>query len=305
MSSIVYRDWSWDITVENVSGVMDNVHVTYWENDSQTPVTSITDATGVITKTMTQNVNQIDNVSDITVTNKTPHIISVCKYNYEPRSVVFSFLASRVDTIILRLNNNITESDESVVSGYTGISIDHVNQEITLTENHTLAELYDYSQYDVVQNPQKLYPTGVLKTDDGDNYTLAYDLTIDGCSLSGSGYINMENDTLTMLNGGSTTINIKDINGLSVGIEITALDITDGTPIEDAMVFLEDTSNNLIIKALTDVNGKVSTTYLYTADVNVQGRVRKGTSPIFYKTATINGIITTLGFKQNIFMVRD
>lgn len=118
-------------------------------------------------------------------------------------------------------NPFITESDEETVADYGGIIIDHENAEITITEAHSIEELYDYCQYNLTQN---LNETDFFTTIDGVNYTSIYDITVDGCTLSGSGKrINMPTKTFSAVNGGGTSATINDINGIMVGFTITGL----------------------------------------------------------------------------------
>lgn len=92
-----------------------------------------------------------------------------------------------------------------------------------------------------------------------------------------------------------------------VPVKITVKDINTGLPIENARVFLETNPGGVdIFNTLTDVNGIVQNTqYAYTANQDVIGRVRKASSPTYYKTSPIVGTITDLGLEQTIFLIPD
>lgn len=111
---------------------------------------------------------------------------------------------------------------------------------------------------------------------------------------------------LTVLNGSGASTTINN----SVNVKITAVTTT-GTPISGARVFLETVSGGTDIfdgsdaTSLTDANGEVSTTWNYTADVAVTGRVRKGSSSPYYRTGQIVGTIGATGFDVTIVLVRD
>jgi len=65
-------------------------------------------------------------------------------------------------------------------------------------------------------------------------------------------------------------------------------------------------SHRVILDGDTNVSGIVETTaFNYTSDLAVTGRVRKGTSSIYYKTSPVSGTITSAGFDATAFMVKD
>jgi len=108
--------------------------------------------------------------------------------------------------------------------------------------------------------------------------------------------------TPTYRNGsGATTV----INN-SVSVKITVKDAVTKTVIQGARVFLKTTPGEVtVFNSLTDVNGKVETTYNYTTDENVTGRVRASSSTPYYKTSDITGQITSTGFETTILMIKD
>ena len=67
------------------------------------------------------------------------------------------------------------------------------------------------------------------------------------------------------------------------------------------------TSHRAILDGDTNPSGIVEdTTFPYTSDLAVTGRVRKGTSPTYYKNAPVSGTITSAaGFDTTIFLVSD
>lgn len=94
-----------------------------------------------------------------------------------------------------------------------------------------------------------------------------------------------------------------------VPVSITATE-TDGTPIEDARVYVyADSGGPLsagdpILNALTNVSGVASGTTEYLGDQPIRGRVRKGSAP-FFKTSPFSGTITSDGFSTTVLMVPD
>lgn len=65
------------------------------------------------------------------------------------------------------------------------------------------------------------------------------------------------------------------------------------------------TANTLIINSLTDAAGEFSTSFNYSTDQPVIGRIRKSTESPFYRTFPIVGTITDVGFTVNAIMISD
>lgn len=92
-------------------------------------------------------------------------------------------------------------------------------------------------------------------------------------------------------------------------VRVTVIDAITKSAVPGAMVYLyEDNSlQTQIFKEQTDSSGIVETTsYNYPGtDVDVIGRVRKGTADPFYRTSDISGTITQNGFQTNVQLIRD
>lgn len=65
------------------------------------------------------------------------------------------------------------------------------------------------------------------------------------------------------------------------------------------------TATSVIVSDTTDVNGEVSVTFDYSGDQPITGRIRKGTSSPYYKSAPFVGTLTSTGFDEIVFMVSD
>jgi len=146
----------------------------------------------------------------------------------------------------------------------------------------------------------------------------------DGLTFTGFGADGTETAAIYNNSGGSVTINVtngsaptvRNSSGSSTTVQvlapvvITAVE-SDGTPIEDARVYLETTPGGVEIfdgsdgTSLTDSNGEVSIDFTGTTPVNVTGRVRKSTTSPFYKTGVISGQVTSSGFSATVVMVLD
>ena len=263
MSSYLEKKWDWTVQTVKGSSAESDVKVFLWENDTTSDTSYTTDSDGKIATIARQASYTIDNTDDVTETLKTPHTISVCKYGLTPVALVVAFDAARSDTMYMEDNPYITETDESTVDGYTGISIDHSNELVTISEDHTMDELYDYMQHDMQSNPVKAHPKGALITNNGSDYTLVYDLTIDGCTLSGSGkFIDMHNNELTLSNDGSTSVKIQDVNGVLVAFSLYGL-------IDGSEVRVYKKSDMSELAGIEESGTSFAYNYNYTEDVDV------------------------------------
>lgn len=123
-----------------------------------------------------------------------PFVVTARHYGYLYNNAIFQ----TVDPVI-------TQPNASIVAAYTGIAINHTTDTITLTANRTVAEIYDYAQWDISQTANLTvaqYLSGDLT-----NLTSAYNIVIDGATISGSSsnVILAPGFSASLLNGGSST----------------------------------------------------------------------------------------------------
>ena len=376
MSTTLYRQWTWDLNVQESGTGKSGVKVVAWDSDSSTAILTVTtDASGDITQqVITQEVISITTAQVLTTDTKTPHVTACLLYGLTPYSLNINFIDQRADTFYLETNPYITESDVAVVAAYTGITVNHTTEVITLSASCTINKLYDYCQYDAAANPQKAFPEGVLRTTDGKNIVCDYDITVT------SGTFDLSTLSLTfasgkyaIMNGGTiyngtvdnvywqsittmsdlvvtdtivytenVTVAISDctvyevdteagetvvlnltnstvsVNSDSANITINnAVTITisaknsAGIGIVDARVYLIAAAGGglaqgtVITNTLTDATGKVTFSFNYTGDQPVTGRIRKATTPPYYKTYVLGGTITSSGYTVDAILIED
>lgn len=149
-----------------------------------------------------------------------------------------------------------------------------------------------------------------------------FELNLDNITFNDFASIHVQysgTDTLDLVNINGSNGSIGSVTGGGslnfidpVTVRITAVDASDGSVIQDARLLLEaDTGGPLpngteILSGLTDVNGVIEdTAFRYSADQPVVGRLRRGTNPIYYRTARISQTITSSGLDITVLMVRD
>jgi len=231
MAGIVNREWSWNLNVKKGSTNESGVKVVVWDSDSYTAVvTQTTDSNGNITEqNLKEAIYSVTSTSTVSTDTKTPHVISCVKYGLVPFGININFNSARNDTFFVEDNDYITESSKTTVAAYTGITINHTTDTITLTSHRSILELYDYCQNEAYDSPQKDYPEGIMTTEDGINYFSYYDIINDGYQFDG------KHKTISFASGKDFTVDsvgtIKDlkiIGDLIWGTQITVnnVDVT-------------------------------------------------------------------------------
>jgi hypothetical protein len=111
-----------------------------------------------------------------TINPVTPVKIRAIRYGYSAYSAATGLGGPVNQTIALLDNDFITQTNESTVSGYTGITINHTAGSVTISSNKTLAEIYDYCQLESQENPRDF--DAILTTRDGVFFECNYDFII-------------------------------------------------------------------------------------------------------------------------------
>lgn len=183
------------------------------------------------------------NNGSLSVEDYNPFTFKIAKYGYVLHSIAKTVAVKDFTSVVL-VTSPFIVAPESTAAAYTGITIDGAAKTIIMTANHTMQELYDYSQWWACQsaNMQHAEP---IATADGSSYASTYSLTIDGCALSGSGRLNLGGNTLTLSSGGSSSVTITAADGTHTTIQLTGLvsgsrvqlyDLTAATEIHNAVV---------------------------------------------------------------------
>ncbi len=153
----------------------------------------VTDSNGEVSNDYTLNRLQLD----------TTHTTIVGKLDYGNAAVRLRLFGKKfmdiekvlgekgiTDTFIITDNAYLVETTKATVAAYTGISIDEGNQELDITEAHTLQEIYDYGQY-IQAESGNMDISQLLKTKNGTGFTMptAWEFTGLGYIDLGSQYV--------------------------------------------------------------------------------------------------------------------
>lgn len=143
------------------------------------------------------------------------------KYGYMARDISTTVDAPQKPVNVFTPNPNVV-ADQETAHAYTGIAVSASNNTVTITEDHTMQEVYDYCEdwYSLTPNMMKNEP---FETADGQTYFSDYDLVLDGCMLSGNATISMVVNSVTYLNGATSEVRIVAIDGTHTNIKLTGL----------------------------------------------------------------------------------
>ena len=116
--------------------------------------------------------------------------IDVWSYNHFPATITTPLKGAGVKNIdwILLADDRITESDSTVVAAYTGIAINHTSdsEKVTISESHTLDEIFDYIKYNktLEANIEKPTASTLAATPDGTALDFGdYDVEVTGADV--------------------------------------------------------------------------------------------------------------------------
>lgn len=136
----------------------------------------------------------------------------------------------------------------------------------------------------------------------------------DGSTGNEAIYVNIASGTVTLnIVGGGSTPSIRTAGATvvvqnAVPVTVTVKDINTGTAIENARVLLEKVSDGTdILTGLTNSSGVATTSYAFTGNTAVTGKVRRATAAYgaLYKSAPISGTITAAGLDLTILLIPD
>lgn len=194
-------------------------------------------------------------------------------------------------------NSLITQTTKATVAAYSGISINHGTGTLTITANHTLAEVYDYSQYNLELDANMGYAEW-LTSSDGVTFNCSYNIVIDNCTLSGTGNINAPGKSLTLQNNGNVTFPVTYSAGTRVPLLVTGL-------VNGSRVRIQKTSDGSLISEGTVSGTTYTAYYVWTTNLGVTLRVRKSSAAPKYIPYESAGTISNTGLEMIAAQVAD
>ena len=175
-SKVVYRQYEFDLTVVDIAGSgVDTAKVKIWDVGDHIVTNTTTNASGVLA-TQTLNYGYYNQSGGNTPVMQTPHEMRIYEYGKNMLSSKSSIEAKTDWALTMYSDPYITQTTEATVAAYTGITINHTTETVTISSNHTLDEIYDYCQYDIIASTKQLDQT--MRTSDGVNFVSEYSFVV-------------------------------------------------------------------------------------------------------------------------------
>lgn len=249
MAGIVNKRYDWDVTVVKGTAAVDSANFFVWDADSTgTLIDLTTDASGKIPlQQIDRSVTTVTLADTTSVDFKTPHIVSVAKYGNKPLGTSVTFDAKRTDTFFTETDPFLTDGTRTLALGQSGIVVAHDSDSIALTTTLVTSDVYDYTQGIAETEPQKDFPSSIMRTADGNNYQVDYSMI-----LRPSGDFNGNNASFAMTSPAKWSLEGGDIINTTVtgNADLTVPDTYDTLSITGDVTFTDSGTWNFSNGAL-------------------------------------------------------
>lgn len=294
------RKYSFDLQLVDTTGTgIDSVKVKMWDSSDSIVTNATTNSSGVLA-TQTLNYGYYQQSTGNAPTLETPHESRVYKYGKLMLSSKSSIEAKTDWAFTMRTDIHITQTTEATVAAYTGITVNHATETITISENHILDEIYDYCQYDIIGSTKQIDQT--IHTADGVNFVSEYSFIVNtGITVTAT------NQKLTIATGESYTLtgtaNFTGIiaDSTATRVPIVLADVVDGTRYR-----IEITSSGVMIAEGTQSgSGTISSYYEHTTDIGITVVARKGSAAPRYLPYRTTGTLLAEKFVLTVNQIVD
>jgi len=272
-SKEVYRQYEFDLEMVDSTGIgVATTKTKIWDKDDSIVTNATTNASGVLA-TQTLNYGYYHQTGGIMPVMKTPHEMRIYKYGKKMLSSKSSIEAKTNWALTMYADDHITQTAETTVAAYTGITINHTTETITISEDHTLDEIYDYCQYDMIAATKQIDQT--MHTADGVNFVSEYSFVVNtGITVTAT------DQKLSMVSGETYTLTgTAQFTGIIATTTTTRIPIKLINVVDGSRYWVGATSGMVkIFDGTQSGSGVVTGYYEHTADTPVTVRVRKGSS---------------------------
>jgi len=237
-------------------------------------------------------------------TDKSPFDIRIRKYNYQYQD--FQSAVSEPIKQEYRLpDNTVTVLSEAAAAALTGIAINFVAKTLTITESHTLSEIYDYTQSQMALDAN-MDEVEFFKSSDGlvftfnDDWDLILGASGDITSATGKTTVFYGTGELQLNDAGNTIDGLTVTGDIDLGALVTPItDVTAGvvdfsfagTYTIDGCTITEITNSsggavvlNLINGSTVTTNTGPSITVNYVKDISITGIIATSRLQIYNVT---------------------
>lgn len=299
-TGVLYRQYEFALTlVDSAGSGVPTTKVKIWDKDAGLVTNTTTNASGVLA-TQTLNYGYYNQAGGNTPTMKTPHEMRIYKYGKSMLSSKSSIEAKTDWALTMLTDAHITQTTEATVAAYTGITINHTAETITISENHTLDEIYDYCQYDIISSTKQLDQT--IHTSDGVNFVSEYSFVVNtGITVTAT------DQKLSMVSGETYTLTgTAQFTGIIATTTTTRIPIKLTNIVDGSRYWVGKQSDGTnIFEGTQSGSGTVTGYYEHTANTDIDIRVRKSSAPVKYKPWVGEGTLIADTFSLRIRQIQD
>ncbi len=187
----------------------------------------------------------------------------VGEYLKEYYAVERNLIEPIVDNLVVLDDQNISETNTATVASYAGISIDHTAKTLTISQNHTLCEVYDFIKLNKINNLTQPNILEIFATPDGEQRLDVddYQLILNGTAVLSpcDKFVKIES---------SVTSNITNFDNLQVGLEdaVQLYRFISISNINSANVVIEDLNTNTEFLNISNFTGTSSSVTLFASN---------------------------------------
>jgi hypothetical protein len=237
-NTTVFEQYNYVPTIKDSSEVaIEDCRIAIYDSDDTEVENDTTQADGQLTdEEILLNAGTYTQSGGDTRDNETPHTVKLRAYGYQFQEFSLSALSRTVSTVLLT-DNNVTVANEATASAYTGITVNGSTETITISNDHTLQEIYDYIQWWATQETTIQYVAPMASVD-GNTFILAedWDLICDGGDItsgtgktlgfSGTGILQLDGNTAD-----NVAVSVGDVH-LESATDLTGMTIADDLRID-------------------------------------------------------------------------
>lgn len=240
------------IVTDNAKNPLSNLTITLYNNsDTSFDYTILTDAQGVIT---TQEVLKIDNSRGLNFDRGASTLV-IPEYSKEYYAVDRDFNSAIKDNVVIVDDKNVTETNQTIVTAYTGIAINHTGKTVTISSNHSLCEVYDFIKLNKMTNLTQPSISNLLVDVQGETLNINdYQFILTGAAIITpcEKFAKIKSDQPSVL---------SDVNNLKTGLEDAngLFKLISLTNINQADVIITDENTGSIITSETNFTGESNT----------------------------------------------
>lgn len=247
----VQEFYTHDVTLTDTDlNPLGGITITLYNNDADSfDYTELTDAQGEITQ---QEVLKIDNTQALNFDRGLSTIV-IPNYLKKYYAVTKNFTEAVTDNIVIVDDEFISETNEAIVGAYSGITVDHGAKTITISQNRTLCELYDFLKLNKMNNLTEPSITEFLATAQTDILDISdYQFILSGAAIISpcDKFVKIES---------SATASIADIDNLQVGLE------------DDVILYKYINISNIISADFTISDNSIVPASIFLSETNYTG----------------------------------